>query len=364
MAGTTDYQFVGWLGLDKTADQGKMVWQEFEPKAWEETDVDIQITHSGICGSDLHVLRSGWGPTPYPCCVGHEIVGRAVRVGSKVEGGIKVGDRVGVGAQGDSCLGRVQGHCDECASGNEHFCARHVGTYGSFHLNGDKSYGGYALYNRSPSHFVFKIPDAIPSASAAVMLCAGITTYSPLKHFGCAPGKRVGVIGLGGLGHFAVLWAKALGAECVVAVSRKKSKKEDALRMGADSYIATDDHPKWNTEFAGSFDLLISTVSSSKMPIAGYLSLLRRDGTLVQVGNPDDGVFEVPAPGLIIGRKRLAGSMIGAPGEIREMLQLAAEKNVKPWVEERPMKSANQAIVDMDKGKARYRYVLVNEDHL
>ncbi|KAH0847973.1 hypothetical protein AYO21_03659 [Fonsecaea monophora] len=364
MASSTDYKFMGWLGLDKTADKGKMVWQEFEPKTWEETDVDIQISHSGICGSDLHVLRSGWGPTPYPCCVGHEIVGRAVRVGTKVEGGIKVGDRVGVGAQGDSCLGRVQGHCDECASGNEHFCAHHVGTYGSFHLNGDKSYGGHALYNRSPSHFVFKIPDAIPSASAAVMLCAGITTYSPLKYFGCGPDKHVGVIGLGGLGHFAVLWAKALGAKSVVAISRKESKKQDALKMGADSYIATDDHPKWDTEFAGSFDLLISTISSSKMPIAGYLALLRRDGTLVQVGNPDDGVFEVPATGIIIGRKKLAGSMIGAPGEIREMLQLAAEKNVKPWVEERPMKDANQAMVDMDNGKARYRYVLVNEDHL
>ncbi len=176
-----------------------------------------------------------------------------------------MGDRVGVGAQADSCLGRVQGQCDECASGNEHFCARHVVTYGSFHLNGDKSYGGYALYNRTPSHFVFKIPDQIPSASAAVMLCAGITTYSPLKYFGCGPGKRVGVIGLGGLGQFVVLWAKALGAESVVAISRKESKKQDAIKMGADSYIATDDHPKWDTEFAGSFDLLISTISSSKV---------------------------------------------------------------------------------------------------
>ncbi|KAF2647047.1 putative zinc-binding alcohol dehydrogenase [Lophiostoma macrostomum CBS 122681] len=364
MADSHDYKFVGWMGLDKNAAQGNMIWQEFEPKAWEETDVDIKITHSGICGSDLHVLRSGWGPTPYPVCVGHEIIGRAVRVGNKAEGGIEIGDRVGVGAQGDSCLGRTQGHCDECASGNEHFCAKHVGTYGSFHLNGDKSHGGHALYNRSPSHFVFKIPDSISSASAAPMLCAGITTYSPLKHFGCGPGKRIGIIGLGGLGHFGVLWARALGAESVVAISRKESKKVDALKMGADSYIATDDHPNWDTESAGSFDLLLSTISSSNMPIAGYFALLKRDGTLAQVGNPDDGVFSVPAPGLIIGRKRLAGSMIGAPGEIREMLQLAADKHVKPWVIERPMENANQAIVDMEKGSARYRYVLVNKNHL
>ncbi|KIW01730.1 uncharacterized protein PV09_06907 [Verruconis gallopava] len=359
------YTFRGWLGYDKTADQGKMVWGEFEPKAWEETDVDIKITHCGICGSDLHTLRSGWGPTNYPCCVGHEIVGIVVRAGSKVEGNIKVGDRVGVGAQSDSCLGRLQKPCEECRSNMENYCPHSfVGTYDGTYLNGSKSYGGYALYHRAPSHFVVKIPDGLPSAEAAPMLCAGVTTYSPLKHYGCGPGKRIGVVGFGGLGHFAIMWAKALGADYVVAISRKANKAADALKLGADAYVSTEEDPSWASKHSRSFDIVISTISSSKMPLGKYLGLLRRDGTLVQVGNPDDGVFEVPAPSLIFGRVKLGGSLIGSPQDIREMLQLAVEKNVRPMIEERPMSRANEAIVDMDKGKARYRYVLVNEENL
>ncbi|KAF4212490.1 hypothetical protein CNMCM8980_000924 [Aspergillus fumigatiaffinis] len=357
----TDYKFEGWLGLDKNAVEGNMVWKEFTPKAWEETDVDIKITHSGICGSDLHTLRSGWGPTMYPCCVGHEIVGIAVRVGSKAEGGIKVGDRVGVGAQNDSCLGR-KGDCEECASGMEQYCGHGmVGTYNGVHYNGDKSYGGYALYHRAPSHFVVKIPDAIPSAEAAPMMCGGITLYSPLKHYGCGPGKKVGVVGIGGLGHFGILFAKALGADKVVAISRKANKREDALKLGADEYIATDDEPDWAKTHNRSLDLIVSTVSSSKMPIVQYCSLLRTDGAFVQMGAPEDGALEIPAFALIGRRVKMGGSLIGSPSEIREMLQLAAEKGVHPWIQERSMKDANQAVVDMEAGKARYRYVLVND---
>ena len=205
------------------------------------------------------------GPTKYPCCVGHEIVGIAVRVGSKAVGDIKVGDRVGVGAQSDSCLGRL-GDCPECAMGWEQYCSHKiVGTYNSIHLNGGKSYGGYSLYNRTPSNFVIKIPDSIPSAEAAPMLCGGVTVYSPLKHNGCGPGKRVGIIGVGGLGHFGVLFAKAMGADKVVAISRKGSKSADSLKMGADTYIATDDEPDWATKYARSLDLIVCTVSSSKV---------------------------------------------------------------------------------------------------
>ncbi len=201
----------------------------------------------------------------YPCCVGHEIVGTAVRVGSKAVGGIKVGDRVGVGAQSDACVGRF-GDCPECAMGWENYCShKFVGTYNSVHYNGWKSYGGYALYNRVPSHFAVKIPDAIPSAEAAPMLCGGVTLYSPLKHNNCGPGKRVGIIGVGGLGHFGVLFAKALGADKVVAISRKTGKSEDALKMGADLYIATDDEPDWATKYTRSLDLIVCTVSSTKV---------------------------------------------------------------------------------------------------
>ena len=205
------------------------------------------------------------GPTTYPCCVGHEIVGTAVRVGSQAEGDIKVGDRVGVGAQSESCQGR-KGDCEECSSGREQYCPTHMaGTYNSKFLNGGTSYGGYALYNRSPSRFVIKIPDGISSAEAAPMLCGGITTYSPLRENGCGPGKRVGVIGVGGLGHYAIMFAKAMGADRVVGISRKSNKKEDALQLGADAYIATDEDENWAAENSRSLDLIISTVSSTKV---------------------------------------------------------------------------------------------------
>lgn len=279
------YKFEGWLGLDESSEKGKMVWQEFEPKAWEETDIDIKITHCGVCGSDLHTLRSGWvselvarrngrvidlmilqGPTDYPCCVGHEIVGTAVRIGSKAEGSIKVGDRVGVGAQSDSCRGRMGKPCEACSKGLEQYCTnKFVGTYNGTYLNGTKSYGGYATYHRSPSHFVVKIPDEIPSAAAAPMLCAGATTYSPLKHYGCGPGQRVGVIGVGGLGHFAILWAKALGADKVVAIGRKARKADDALKLGADAYVATEEDADWATKNAKSLDIILSTISSANV---------------------------------------------------------------------------------------------------
>ncbi|KAL2128080.1 hypothetical protein VTI74DRAFT_9759 [Chaetomium olivicolor] len=358
---SSDYKFEGWLGLDPSAAQGKMQWGEFEPKPWEENDVDIKITHCGICGSDLHTLRSGWGPTKYPCCVGHEIVGTVVRVGSKVEGGLKVGDRVGVGAQSDSCLGR-KGDCEACASGMENYCPiQHTGTYNGVYLNGGKSYGGYALYNRSPSHFVVKIPDSISSAEAAPMLCGGVTTYAPLKHHGAGPGKTVGIIGLGGLGHFGVMWAKALKADKVVVISRTSAKKEDALKMGADEFIATAEDPDWAKKHASTLDLIVCTVSSSSMPLMEYLALLKFDGTFVQVGAPEDGLPTIQQFPLIFKRLKITGSLIGSPDDIREMLQLAADQKVKPWIEEIPMKDANKAIVDMDAGKPRYRYVLYNE---
>ncbi|KAJ6157792.1 NADP-dependent alcohol dehydrogenase 6 [Penicillium chermesinum] len=319
----TDYKFEGWMGLDPKASEGKMVWQEFKPKAWEETDVDIKVTHCGICGSDMHTLRSGWGPTKYPCCVGHEIVGNVVRVGSKVTH-LSIGDRVGVGAQSQSCQNR-NGDCEECASGLEQYCSKGiVGTYNGTFINGDKSYGGYSTYNRVPAHFAVKIPDSIPSAEAAPMLCGGVTLFSPLKHNNCGPGKKVGIIGLGGLGHFGVLFAKAMGADKVVAISRKKNKADDALKMGADLYIATDDEPDWATKYARSLDLI--------MPMAGYVGLLRTAGAFVQVGLPDDGVLNAPVQHLMR-RLKMQSSLVGSPGEIREMFELVAAKGVKPWIQ-------------------------------
>ncbi|PKS13060.1 hypothetical protein jhhlp_000401 [Lomentospora prolificans] len=358
----TDYKFEGWLGRTPDSINGKMEWAEFEPKKWTEDDVDIQITHCGICGSDLHTLRSGWGETPYPCCVGHEIVGKAVRVGKNVTH-IKVGDRVGVGAQGRCCM---QSDCPECSLGKWNYCSRgSINTYGSVYPDGEgKSYGGYADYNRTNGHFVLKIPDSLPSEHAAPMLCGGITVFSPLKQNGCGPGKNVGIVGVGGLGHFGVLFAKALGADKVVGISRRSSKKDEVLKLGADAYIATADDEDWAKKNRRTLDLIVCTVSSSNMPLQDYLRLLKVGGTFIQVGAPDGGNLPpINAFTLIGSGIKVGGSLVGSPKEIQEMLDFAAEKNVKPWVELRPLKDANQAVVDMDAGKARYRYVLVNEKH-
>ena len=223
--------------------------------------------------------------------------------------------------------------------------------------------GGYADYWRGHSHFVFKIPDALPSDVAAPMLCGGVTTFSPLLRNGAGPGKRVGIVGIGGLGHFGVLGAKALECDKVVAISRSSSKKQDAMKMGADDFIATDEDQDWATKHAGTLDLIICTVSSPKMPLAQYLQLLRVDGQFIQVGAPEDQIPGFSAFALIAKGVKVGGSAIGSPEEIRKMLNLFAEKGVKTWNNNVPMKDANRAIVDMDAGKARYRYVLVNEKH-
>lgn len=360
---SSDYTFEGWLGHDANA-IGNMKWGSYEPKQWRETDVDIRITHCGICGTDLHSLRSGWaesyGPTEYPCVVGHELVGQAVKVGKEVQG-IQVGDRVGVGAQSDSCH-----KCEECLADREQYCmVGNVPTYTARYLDGSgKTYGGYADYARVPGHFVIKIPDGVPSEAAGPLLCGGITIYSPLKVNGAGPGLKVGIVGIGGIGHFGVLFAKALGAERVVAISRTSSKKEDAFELGADELIATDEDKDWAKHHAMSLDLIISTVSSANIPLSGYLSLLRPHGQFINIGAPDDPFPSFHAFALIGRAVKIGGSAIGSPKDIREMLELVAQKGIKPMIEKRSMKDANQAVVDMENNKARYRYCLVNEKHL
>ncbi|KAI5274693.1 putative zinc-binding alcohol dehydrogenase [Aureobasidium subglaciale] len=355
---STDYKFEGWLGHDSKSVEGNMKWGEFEPKKWSENDVDIKVSHCGVCGSDLHTLKSGWGETPYPCCVGHEIVGKAVKVGSNIKH-VKVGDRVGVGAQSDSC-----GECIDCKNGDQNHCSKTTNTYGDKYKDGSgKSYGGYATYARHPGAFVFQIPEGLDSAEAAPMLCGGVTVYSPLKNNGCGPGKKVGIVGVGGLGHFGVLFAKALGADEVVGISRKATKKDEVLKLGADRYIATDDDKDWDKTNARSLDLIVSTVSSSKMPLDGYLALLKVKGTLIQVGAPDGGELpNINAFTLIGGGIKVGGSACGSPAEINEMLKLASDKKIHPWIQKRPMKDANATVVDMEAGKARYRYVLCNDE--
>ncbi|KFX90571.1 hypothetical protein V490_06393, partial [Pseudogymnoascus sp. VKM F-3557] len=316
-----------------------------------------------VCGSDIHTLRSGWGATDYPCVVGHEIIGTAIRVGSQAakERGIAVGDRVGVGAQSGSCL---KADCEYCSDGDEVACPHMVGTYNGKFEDGSKSYGGYADYSRTPGHFVVKIPEGLESADAAPMMCGGVTVFAPLKRNGCGTtAKRVGIVGVGGLGHFGLLFAKALGAEKVVAISRTTGKKADAEKMGATGFIATQDED-WVQNNAGTLDLIISTVSSPDMPLSGYLALLAPKGQFIQVGAPEDVLPPIHAFSLIRNSIKIGGSLIGTPKDIEDMLELVVEKKVKPWVQKIPMKEANKAIVEFEEGVPRYRFCLVNEENV
>ncbi|KAK8062661.1 zinc-binding alcohol dehydrogenase [Apiospora hydei] len=397
-----NYKFEGWLGHDASSAEGNMVWSEFEPKRWEETDIDIRITHAGMCGSDLHTLSSGWYPAPYPIIVGHEIVGEVVRVGSQAAGGHKVGDRVGVGCLADNCEGllgspnndkdgkkKIESLCANCSSEdpaerNEQFCPHGLWTYPGPHHNGDKAYGGYATHHRTPGRFAFALPGGLRSAHAATMMCAGVTMYSPLKRWlgfdpaasgsdGSGSGgsataqgkkkKKVGIIGFGGLGHYGVLFARH-GRGVGAGYFAEGVEEGEALRLGAHDYLASEEGGKgWFKKYYGQLDLLISTVASAKAPIRAYLSLLKPRGTLVHVGNPDDGPFAIDPPGALVARSlNFAGSCIGSAAEIREMLEFAAAQGITPWVEERPMKEANAALRDLHAGKPRYRYCLVNAE--
>ncbi|KAF1968975.1 GroES-like protein [Bimuria novae-zelandiae CBS 107.79] len=354
--------FHGWLAHSPTAARGAMRWSPFPPKPFSPTDIDIKISHCGICGTDIHTLRSGWGTTHYPTCVGHEIVGHVVTLGSSPSAQrFRIGDRVGVGAQASSCL---RDDCEECMGGMEQHCGRgFVGTYnGRYKESGYWSMGGYADYIRVPAHFAVRIPEGLASAYAAPMLCGGITVYTPLRNNGAGPGKKVGIVGLGGLGHFGVLFAKAMGCEKVVAISRRRNKARDAEALGADVYIATSEEDKWERTHARSLDLIVSTVSSPDMPLSSYLRLLRTNGSFIQVGAPEGDLPPIAAFALIAKGCKIGGSQIGSPKDIEEMLQFAAEKGIKPWIQQLSMKEANQAVVDFEEGKARYRYVLVNED--
>lgn len=296
---------------------------------------------------------------------------------------------MGVGPQADACLNRDADYsCVECAEKSENYCARRIVTYAGKHRNGSKTQGGYALYHRAPSHFVVKIPTGLAPEFAAPMLCAGATVYAPLKRFHAGPGKRVAVVGIGGLGHFAVLFAKALGADEVVGISRKDDKRQDALDLGCDGYIATGSDPDWATKNARKFDIILNTVASTKVRSARQLwhagissmhhttsadtvthlgtDAVRRVSRSPQArwhsraGRSARGPNPVHASGMNGARRTVAGTYIGSPSEMREMLQVALEKNIKPWVEQRQMKDANSAILDLEAGKPRFRYVLVN----
>lgn len=313
-------------------------------------DVAFDIHFAGICHSDIHTVKAEWGEPLYPVVPGHEIAGVVTAVGSEVTK-YKVGDHVGVGCFVDSCR-----ECDSCKAGLEQYCTGTgmVGTYNAVEKNGDKTYGGYSGAIVVDENYVLRIPDSIPLDAAAPLLCAGITLYSPLRHWNAGPGKNVAVIGLGGLGHMGVKLANALGAN-VTVLSQSLKKMEDGLRLGADEYYATSD-PDTFTKLAGKFDLILNTVSAN-LDLGAYLGLLAVDGTLVELGAPEHPL-EVPFFPLAGGRRSLSGSMIGGIPETQEMLDFCAEHDVQPEIEVIAPDYINEAYERVLASDVRYRFVI------
>ncbi|NEC44195.1 NAD(P)-dependent alcohol dehydrogenase [Streptomyces sp. SID8016] len=314
-----------------------------------EFDVLIDIKFAGICHSDIHQARDGWGEGIFPMVPGHEIAGIVAETGPGVTA-FKVGDRVGVGCMVDSC-----GQCDACRAGREQHCAEgNTQTYNALDRSGEPTHGGYSTHIVVRDAFVVSVPEGIALDEAAPLLCAGITTYSPLKRWGVGPGKKVAVVGLGGLGHMAVKIAHTLGAE-VTVLSQTLRKKDDGLKLGADHYYATGD-PATFEELAGTFDVILSTVSAP-LDFGAYLGLLRTDGTLVNVGAPEEPI-SLNLFSLIGGDKAIAGSMIGGIGETQEMLDFCAAHGLGAEIEVIEASRVNEAYERVLASDVRYRFVI------
>ncbi|MFF8030323.1 NAD(P)-dependent alcohol dehydrogenase [Streptomyces sp. NPDC016626] len=320
-----------------------------ERRAVGEHDILIDIKFAGICHSDIHQAREGWGEAIFPMVPGHEIAGVVSEAGSGVTK-FRVGDRVGVGCMVDSCR-----ECDNCEAGLEQYCLNGATmTYNGIGRDGEPTHGGYAQKIVVDENYVVRVPDGLSLDEAAPLLCAGITTYSPLRHWNAGPGKKVAIVGLGGLGHMAVKIAHALGAE-VTVLSQSLRKKDDGLKLGADHYYATAD-PATFEKLRGSLDLIVSTVSAP-LDLGAYLSLLKTDGALVNVGAPEEPV-SLNLFSVIGGRKTLAGSSIGGIRETQEMLDFCAEHGIGAEIELIGAAEINEAYERVLNSDVRYRFVI------
>lgn len=320
----------------------------FERRDPREDDVVIEVSHCGICHSDIHTVRGEWGPATYPCVPGHEVVGKVIKVGKKVKR-FKVGDFAGVGCLVNSC-----GKCAACKSNEEQFCKDAIFTYDRKDVDGTVTKGGYSTCIVVRDKFVLKLAKGLPMARIAPLLCAGITTYSPLKRYGTKKGKKVGVVGLGGLGHMAVKIAAAMGAE-VTVFSTSPNKEKDARKLGAKKFVVTKNVDNFSP-LAGTLDLIIDTVSA-KHDFTHYLGTLKTGGVHVLVGaSPDPN--EVMAFALVFGRKILAGSLIGGLKETQEMLDFCTRKKVYADIELIPASKINEAYERTIKSQVKYRFVI------
>ncbi|PIM99114.1 Alcohol dehydrogenase, class V [Handroanthus impetiginosus] len=337
----------GWAARDTS---GTFSPFKFSRRETGEYDVQFKVLYCGVCHSDLHMVKNEWGFTQYPIVPGHEIVGVVTEVGSKVKK-VKVGDKVGVGCLVGSCR-----KCDQCANDLENYCPKQILTYSFPDVDGTLTYGGYSDLMVATEHFIIRWPENLPLDAGAPLLCAGITTYSPLRHFGLdKPGLNVGVVGLGGLGHVAVKFAKAFGTK-VTVISTSLSKKEEAIsKLGADHFLVSRDPEQMQTA-AGTLDGIIDTVSATH-PIVPLLSLLKPHGKLVLVGAPEKPL-ELPAFPLIQGRKIVAGSAIGGIKETQEMVDFAAKHNILPDIELIPIDYINTAMERLLKADVKYRFVI------
>jgi uncharacterized zinc-type alcohol dehydrogenase-like protein len=330
-------------GLAAHAAGAELLPFRYDPGELGIHEVEIGITHCGICHSDLHLISNDWGMSQYPFIPGHEIIGSVTAVGSQVQS-LKTGQRVGLGWQSNSC-----GVCEWCTRGLENLCASSEATCVHRH-------GGYASRVRANARFVVKIPDALLSEQAAPLLCGGITVYNPMRDNGVNPTSRVGVVGIGGLGHLAIQFARVFGAE-VTAFSTSAAKEEEARALGAHHFVNTRES-KAMKEVAGTHDFILTTANADQ-DWGVYIQSLRPTGTLCFVGVPPSPV-SVQAFPLIAGIRSITGSPIGSPHRIREMLDVAARHNVKATTESFPMAKANEAIEKVKKNKVRYRAVLAN----
>jgi uncharacterized zinc-type alcohol dehydrogenase-like protein len=338
------------IGYAATSPKSALAPFSFQRREPGPRDVQIEILYCGVCHSDLHTARDEWGGTVFPCVPGHEIVGRVSRVGGQVKR-FKPGDLAGVGCLVGSCR-----TCASCREGLEQYCeVGFVGTYnGEDKLLGGVTYGGYSDKIVVDEYFVLRIPENLDPAAAAPLLCAGITTYSPLRHWRVARGQKVGVVGLGGLGHMGIKLAHAMGAN-VVLFTTSANKRQDALRLGAKEVVISKDQGEMEKHL-NSFDFILDTVSA-KHDVEGFLELLKRDGTLAMVGASPEPL-PLPVFSLIMKRRQFAGSLIGGIPETQEMLDFCARHGIASDIEIIPIQKINEAYERMLKSDVKYRFVI------
>ncbi|KAF9345201.1 hypothetical protein BGX34_004953 [Mortierella sp. NVP85] len=343
--------FHGWAATGN----GTLEPFDYHPRPLGPKDVEVEISHCGICGSDVHIVNGEWGPPPHgPCVPGHEVVGKVAAIGSNSHH--KIGDLVAIGAQVQAC-----GNCQYCNSDRANFCPQRTFTINDVYKDslGGNSYGGFADRVRVNSDFAFKVPSELSAAEAAPLMCAGITTYAPLKRYGAGPDKTVGVVGIGGLGHLGIQWAHAMGAKEVVAISSSDRKREESVKLGATKYVNSK-NPEDLKAASQSIDILLCTSFASETDWSQLLDLVATCGVLVILGVSSSNL-NLPSSAILGRQLAIAGSMVGGRLLTQDMLEFAAKNNVRPWIKKMPMSDPNAAVKSVMNDSPRYRIVLEKE---